>query len=314
MIDITYGLVVCCFIILYQRYTCSCREGFSDNIENEDMNDTSKQSTGTEDVLLPTSSSELPYELQANKLDNIDTDIEISNNHKITTTPTKTIMDTKIPKIIIQTWKTKEIPIKYQGLVDSIKYNNPSYEYKFFTDADIEEFLKNNYPEYYKTYQNLPILIQKIDFFRYVAIYHYGGFYFDLDMTGLYPLDELLNKDCVFPIDEFIQPHMCKANRFKYFCENKMYYLLGQYAFAASPKHPFIKLLIDTIHQNLHKYIRNYVPNSEDYVYLTTGPDYVTKLYMNYSNKNSVQILNYDKRQYFGKYAKHNYFGTWKLA
>ena len=312
-IDIAYGLVAASFIILY--YSCYCKptinsltprlsEGFTeDNVTSGldgDLNDTSKVDgsyDGTpKDTEMPPSSG-LPHELQIDSR-------EGSESNRMTT---------KIPKIIIQTWKTKEIPIKYQGLVDSIKFNNRSYEYKFFTDSDIEEFLKNNYPEYYKTYQNLPILIQKIDFFRYIAVYHYGGFYFDLDMTGLYPLDELLNHDCIFPIDEIIQPNMCKAKRFKNFCDNNMFYLLGQYAFAASPKHPFIKLLIDTIHGNLHKYIRNYVPNSEDYVYLTTGPDFVTNLYMNYANKNSIKILNYDKRQYFGKYAKHNYFGTWKL-
>ena len=311
-IDIAHGLVVSSFIILY--YSCCCRppinnltlrlsEGFAEDnaTVDGDQNDTSKVGVtydGTPNGMEAPPSSGLPHDLQ------------IDSCKGSETSGKKT---TKIPKIIIQTWKTKEIPIKYQGLVDSIKFNNRSYEYKFFTDSDIEEFLKNNYPEYYKTSQNLPILIQKIDFFRYIAVYHYGGFYFDLDMTGLYPLDELLQHDCIFPIDEIIQPNMCKAKRFKNFCDNKMFYLLGQYAFAASPKHPFIKLLIDTIHGNLHRYIRNYVPNSEDYVYLTTGPDFVTNLYMNYANKNAIKILNYDKRQYFGKYAKHNYFGTWKL-
>lgn len=218
----------------------------------------------------------------------------------------------KIPKIIIQTWKTNAIPAKYQPLVDSVKYKNPTYEYKFFTDIDIEEFLKNNYPEYYRTYMNLPVKIQKIDFFRYVAVYHYGGFYLDLDMTVLEPLDELLIQECVFPIDEFIGPSMCHSKRYKNFCENNMNFLLGQYAFAAEPRHPFIKLLIDNIHQNVNLYIKNYTPNSEHYVYLTTGPDFVSNLYMDYANKSSIKILEYDKRQYFGKYARHNYFGTWK--
>jgi mannosyltransferase OCH1-like enzyme len=221
-------------------------------------------------------------------------------------------MNQKIPKIIIQTWKTSAIPAKYQPLVDSVKYKNPTYEYKFFTDIDIEEFLKNNYPEYYRTYMNLPVKIQKIDFFRYVAIYHYGGFYLDLDMTVLEPLDELLIQECVFPIDEFIGPAMCHSKRYKNFCDNNMNFLLGQYAFAAEPRHPFIKLLIDNIHQNVNLYIKNYTPNSEHYVYLTTGPDFVSNLYMDYPNKSSIQILEYDKRQYFGKYARHNYFGTWK--
>ena len=88
-------------------------------------------------------------------------------------------------------------------------------------------------------------------------------------------------------------------------------YLLGQYAFAAEPRNQFIKLLIDTIHENIDKYVNN-VNNSELYVYRTTGPDYVTNLYLDYENKDDIKILHNNKRQYFGDYAKHNYFGSWK--
>ena len=45
---------------------------------------------------------------------------------------------------------------------------------------------------------------------------------------------------------------------------------------------------------------------------MTTGPDYVTDIYMNYQNKDKVYILHYPLNQYFGKYAKHVHFGTWK--
>jgi hypothetical protein len=93
-----------------------------------------------------------------------------------------------------------------------------------------------------------------------------------------------------------------------------MYFLLGQYAFGAKPKDPFIKLLIDTIHLNIEQTIKQYntSSNKEIYVYVTTGPDFVSNLYMNYSNKNSIKILHNGKRQYFGKYAQHNFFGSWK--
>lgn len=218
----------------------------------------------------------------------------------------------KIPKIIIQTWKDNNIPKRYWEHIETVKKHNPDYEYKYFTDADIEEFLKVNYPQYYDTYQKLPIKIQKIDFFRYVAVYHYGGFYFDLDMTGLAPLDNLLGYDCVFPIDEIITDQMCKFRRYKPFCDRGYKYLLGQYAFAAAPKHEFIRMLIDEISRNIVNYIKTVDYTSEDYVYTTTGPDFVTNMYIKYQNKSQVYVLNNNMRQYFGDYAKHNYFGTWK--
>lgn len=219
-----------------------------------------------------------------------------------------------IPKIIIQTWKTHDIPNNYKSDVNSLKKLNPDFEYKFFSDEEIVKFLKEFYPEYYKTYQKLPIKIQKIDFFRYIAVYHYGGFYFDLDITGLFPLDEILNNQCVFPIDEFLSNHMCNHKRYKYYCDHGQTFLLGQYAFGARPKDPFIKRLMNHIHSNIDTYVSMYEPGKpyENYVYKTTGPDFVTDIYMDYDDKSSVQILEYDKRQYFGKYARHNYRGTWK--
>lgn len=218
----------------------------------------------------------------------------------------------KIPKIIIQTWKDDTIPAHYLSLIDSLKENNPDYKYLFFTDQTIEKFLSENYPEYYETYLKLPVKIQKIDFFRYIAVYHYGGFYMDLDVNGLKSFDTLLNKKCIFPIDEIITKKRCENKRFKPFCDRNNYFLLGQYSFAAVPHHPFIKILIDTIHVKLNEYIKIVDLKSHNYVYQTTGPDFVTDLYIKYPNKDEITILDNDKYQHFGDYAKHNYFGTWK--
>ena len=90
--------------------------------------------------------------------------------------------------------------------------------------------------------------------------------------------------------------------------------LLGQYAFGAKPQNEFIKLLIDTIHNNIDKYVEDYKVNGTklQYVYSSTGPDFVTDVYKDYKNKKSIHILEFEYEQFFGKYAKHNHYGTWK--
>jgi mannosyltransferase OCH1-like enzyme len=223
----------------------------------------------------------------------------------------------QIPKIIIQTWKSNEIPIKYSQDIKSVRALNPNFEYLFFTDEDIDTFIKTKYPIWYSTYLKLPIKIQKIDFFRYIAVYHFGGFYLDLDMTCLKPFDTVLNSNCVFPVDQHITN--CNLYRFKDFCSKNINFLLGQYAFGAKPKHPFIKLLIDKIHKNLDIYIeqeKKLIPNDSSnfnlYVYRSTGPDFVTNVYLEYPDAKNIDILPNSKNQYFGEYAKHNFYGTWK--
>jgi len=221
--------------------------------------------------------------------------------------------DEIIPRIIIQTWKNHDIPSKYINSIRSIKRYNPNYKFMYFTDKDIDKFIKEEYPQYYLTYKRLPVIIQKIDFFRYIAVYHYGGFYFDLDMTGLYPLDNILKYECVFPVDMILTPIKCASTRFKKYCDKGYDYILGQYAFGAKPKHPFIKALIDGINDNIDKYIEEFKINQTlHYVYASTGPDYVMNIYLDYKNKNNIHILEYPESQYFGKYAKHDHFGTWK--
>ena len=49
-----------------------------------------------------------------------------------------------IPKIIIQTWKDTNIHDKYLKDISSLKILNPTYNYLFFTDEYIENFLFNN--------------------------------------------------------------------------------------------------------------------------------------------------------------------------
>ena len=217
-----------------------------------------------------------------------------------------------IPKIVIQTWKDKDIPAKYLSLIDNIKKHNPDYEYLFFTDNDILSFMKQHYPEYLQTYEKLPIKIQKIDFFRYVAVYHYGGVYMDLDMDGLKNMDDILQYNTVFPVDEYITDRLGHNKRYKYYYNNNQKFLLGQYAFAAEPRNEFIKLLVDNIHNNIHSIVKSVNHDDQEYVYKTTGPDYVSKIYMDYTQKSTIHILDNGKRQYFGDYAQHCHFGSWK--
>lgn len=235
-------------------------------------------------------------------------------------------------KNIIQTWKNKTIPYKYHSGINSLKNHNPDYNFIFFTDTDIEVFLKNNYPEYHNTYLLLPHKIQKIDFFRYVAVYHYGGYYFDLDISADDKLDKLNTKNNVayFPIDMHINEKNDEQPRFKKYAD--LGFLVGQYAFYAPKYHPFIKSLIDGIYNNIQKYIsinnKQFLAEPkvlegkasraiEQYIYDTTGPDYVTQKFIKYMGtieyrNYPVHILKHPSNQKFGQYASHNYFGTWK--
>lgn len=212
-----------------------------------------------------------------------------------------------IPKIIIQTWKTEKLPQKVQHHVDKLKALNKDFKYIFFSDKDIEAFIKKHYPQYITVMNNFRYNIQKIDLFRLIAIYHYGGFYFDIDMDMQQPLSELCKYDCVFP-QEF------KINGDPYLKNKGMQTLIGNYAFAASPKNDFIKFCIDNIIGNKIKIqdIPGKGNNSQKYIFYTTGPVMISDCYWDYQHRDKVEILQSEQNHRFGKYGRHFMLGSWK--
>jgi mannosyltransferase OCH1-like enzyme len=207
---------------------------------------------------------------------------------------------------IIQTWKTNEIPPHYIGFINNIRSLNSNCIFLFFTDETIIEFITTNMPEYYNTFCKLKYKIQQLDFFRYLAIYYYGGVYLDLDMDMRMSFSDLDLSTCQFPIE---------------IKNDDGSILLGNYAFYAPKGDPFIKHIIDSIvnppisndeikfAQDNHTDDREHV-----YVYYTTGPELVTRAYWTYLEREKIKLLSPEPYQNdsFGNYGRHCSYGSWK--
>ena len=105
-----------------------------------------------------------------------------------------------IPKVIYQTWKTKDLHENCIKIRDNIQSLNPDYEMKLYDDNDIDIFIKNNFDDYiYTCYSNLNVGAAKADFWRYCILYKNGGVYLDIDSEILRPLDQLIeeNDKCI---------------------------------------------------------------------------------------------------------------------
>lgn len=86
-----------------------------------------------------------------------------------------------IPKVVYQSWWTKDLPIKMKENVELLKKNNPEYEYKLYDDADCRKFIQDNYDE--KVVNAFDSLIPgtfKGDLWRYCVLYKKGGIYLDI--------------------------------------------------------------------------------------------------------------------------------------
>ena len=92
-----------------------------------------------------------------------------------------------IPKII---WQTHEY--EYDDLPDLYKINSQTYkdldgwEYRYRTSAQRKSFISEHFPEYMYLYEFIKPGIYQSDFWRYLVLYKYGGFYADMDSRIFY--------------------------------------------------------------------------------------------------------------------------------
>ena len=99
------------------------------------------------------------------------------------------------PKIIFQTWKTKDVPEKWLNAQDSIKKMNPDFHYVLLTDNDNEYIVKTYFPKYLQYYNNFKYPIQRADIILYMILYLYGGIYIDLDYIAIKSFSNLQLND-----------------------------------------------------------------------------------------------------------------------
>ena len=225
-----------------------------------------------------------------------------------------------IPKRIVQTAKTANLPLISQAASASIKLLNPDFEYCFFDNEQVAAFMRDEFPEYLNVFDNFPHPIQRYDFFRYLAIYRLGGFYLDLDVFLARSLTPLLEFECVLPFEELT---LSAVLRGKYGID----WEAGNYAFGAAPGHPFVKAVIDNcvdaqrdpkralrMIENIPSLFRNQYE-----VFWTTGPGLVTRTLAENANlRPSVAILFpddvRDERHWhlFGDFGVHLMENSWR--
>lgn len=165
----------------------------------------------------------------------------------------KTKMNPKIPRIIYQTYKHKNIPeiIKNRWL-----QLNPDYEYKFFDDKDCVNFLLyyfgNNYSKFFTFIKDGPI---KSDFWRLCVLYEFGGVYADTDVIPIESIDNIVNYNTTL----FTSKSSKKIrNNMESLDKDKNLGELNPLIIAVTPKNPIILNCINTYMKDLSKTEYNY--------------------------------------------------------
>jgi len=173
-----------------------------------------------------------------------------------------------IPKIIHQTWKTKNIPEKWKKSHQEWQRLHPNWKYILWTDEDIRNHIKNNHPDFLELHDHYEYNIQRADMIRYFILYDFGGIYCDLD---LYPTEN---------IEKFLDT--CSSDYFVYSANSNCF----TNAFMISKsKSPIFKDIIN----ELQKPIPWWAIGKHLKVHISTGPLMLDKVLK--STKYSYQVL-----------------------
>ncbi|KAG6012558.1 hypothetical protein E4U54_007455 [Claviceps lovelessii] len=106
-------------------------------------------------------------------------------------TPTRT--GGVIPKIFHQSWKSLDLPAKFQEWSLSCRQKHKDWEWVIWTDEDNLRLVQQHFPWLEEVYNALPGPIYRADLSRYLYMYIYGGVYADLDTECLLPTESLEN-------------------------------------------------------------------------------------------------------------------------
>ena len=146
----------------------------------------------------------------------------------------QTEANSPIPRLIHQTWKTRDVPPELQGFQRSWTGRNPGFAYRFWTDDDIRRFVAEEHPALLPVFRGYADPIARIDLARYLILRRFGGIYADLDFECLRPIDGLLeDRSFVVGLEPEEHGRLAKA------AERGLPRILCPSFLASVPGHPF---------------------------------------------------------------------------
>jgi inositol phosphorylceramide mannosyltransferase catalytic subunit len=195
----------------------------------------------------------------------------------------------RIPLIFHQTWRVLSVPrsCRHNRQLVLRLHPSPPWEHRFWVDADIPGFVRQFFPQYWEPFQLLPKVIMRIDMFRYMLLWTYGGVYADTDFCLFKPIDDLI-ADCTL-----LLPAESDDPSFRSF--------LGQHFLASCPQHVFWKDCIDACLDQPANTISAY-----DNPLIATGPILVTRVWRSNPDKYRAKI---PMRVYLAPPTEYAYIG-----
>jgi mannosyltransferase OCH1-like enzyme len=175
--------------------------------------------------------------------------------------------------------------------------------------SQIETLITEKYPFLLDVYNSYPFFIQKVDLAKYVILYEYGGFYFDVDLD--------IDKDFFNTISTYINvPKYIKITASSFQNDEKVSMCVfarsptldlpfiskifsflpwtnvvnNNFLYFPRPNHPLCEMLV----KNLHEYSCRYPWELKaEYIFRSTGPIYLMNIIRKYLDRDKIYDITY---------------------
>lgn len=220
-----------------------------------------------------------------------------------------------IPKILIQTWRSADVPDKARRMCDSWRLLNPDFDFRFYDDDAARALVQEAFPQFLDLYDGFPYPVMRADFFRYAALHRHGGVYADIDMECIRPFRPLLG---LAPVVVGLEAHLTERRRLELGYEEPAQ--IANCILLAQARHP---ILLEAMQRAAAIWTARPTASRDD-IEDVTGPRMFTRLF--YDNRHqdiavTRQMVLTPPRHYPDIWpinalihARHHFFGSWKSA
>lgn len=183
--------------------------------------------------------------------------------------------DTQIPRLLIQTNKTRRVGrAAFRSTCDMLRHN-PYFAYRFYDDDRCEKLLREHFaPSVLEAWWTLRAGAAKADLWRYCALYVHGGVYLDLDACICGPLDRTSDDE---------QEALLTASRPRAFMIDAEANLI-QWILCAAPRDA---VLLRTIEMSVARILAR-----EPNIFVATGPSVFTDAFItHHASTHAAQVV-----------------------
>ncbi len=203
-----------------------------------------------------------------------------------------------IPTIIHQVFFTRHlkknnaytIPKTWKKYRQTFKKLHPHWQHMLWSYDNALPFIQAHYPKWLEFFRDIPLLVAQADIIRYMLLWKFGGWYFDLDCEALQAIDSFANHEVLLPLEFSL-------------AFGDTHDQIGNAILASRPQHPLWEKLLTRIWHHRHE-IQVLTESNKERVIALTGPTMVHHTFheLDKTIKAHCTVL---KREHFHMPFKH---------